>query len=571
MSTTFQTYRVGLDPEGEDRFIPFDPESYGAPITETTIDGDFDFPIDFEYVGQGTFVTYDYIPDYMRVKSSGRVQYYFLTPISVADPKYVNDVLKVHPIKFAAHKDVCATFHTEYLKYQTGSRIYQGHYLGAQGTGENSPAYAPDWSQTPRYMPYHFSEIQQVHPLFRTQAYGVIIYITQKTSGIKSCLVTSFPLYQLWGGNTESVGDLIYGIKDISSLGSDPALNIESVDDIKVVPWQVISSSEAISNPKHSYQFHTGPDRVYELVLINDVLYGVTTYFESPDDITIPPYANIPFEIGAGNSWIKVAPSVQSRVANALKRPGVGFNLFFGAGGTFQLIMEVLQRYSCQSIDLSDYCTVPYYWLNTGDKAQQTTAAALQTVSAVLGTTASIALAVPTGGVSLIGAASGAVGTAGGVAGLVDAIQKAPPTTSGAGSFPGAFVDRSPDTPTAVTGFPFVREYTVSYSDTVGQAMRGAYAENTDGEPFYLSIYEQWKQLHGTESWNDPRYIYICADAVPLRTPVESETPNNNTAMMAQDDMDEFRRLLRRGLRLWFQYSTYVPGNFVAFRRFISG
>ena len=104
MPTTFQTFRVGLDPEGEDRFVPFDPESYGAPITETTIDGDFDFPIDFEYVCSGTFFTYDYIPDYMRVKSSGRTQYYFLTPISVTDPKYVNDVLQVRPLKFAAHK-----------------------------------------------------------------------------------------------------------------------------------------------------------------------------------------------------------------------------------------------------------------------------------------------------------------------------------------------------------------------------------------------------------------------------------------------------------------------------------
>lgn len=571
MSTTFRTFRVGLDPEGEDRFISFDPWAHIAPITETTIDSDFDFPIDFEYVVSGLLRVYEKIPDYLRVTSSGRTQYYFLTPISVANPKYIDGIASVHPLKFAAHKDVCATFHIEYLKYQTGSRIYQGHYLGAQGTGANSPAYAPDWSQTPRYMPYHFSEVHQVYPLFREQKFAVIIYITQETSGIKSCLITSAPLSYLWGSNAESVGDLIYGIKDISSLGGDDTrINIASVDDIKVVPWQVVSTSPAISDPKHAYILHIG-NRVYDLALVNDVLYGLTTYFEPTDVINLPTAVNKPFEIGAGNSWIKVAPSVQIGDANERQYPVVGFNIFFGAGGTFQLIMEVLQRYSSQTVDLSDCCSVPYYWLNTGDKAQQTTAAALQTVSAVLGTAASVALAVPTGGVSLIGAASGAAGTAGGVVGLVDSIQKPPPTTSGAGSFPGAFINRNPDTLTAVTGFPFVRIYTVPYADVVGQAMRGAYTENPDGEPFYLSIYEQWQQLHGVADWNNPRYLYICADAIPLRTPLSTETSNNNTVFMTQADMDEFRSILRRGLRLWFNYSAYTPGDFVAFRSFVSG
>ena len=107
-------------------------------------------------------------------------------------------------------------------------------------------------------------------------------------------------------------------------------------------------------------------------------------------------------------------------------------------------------------------------------------------------------------------------------------------------------------------GFPFVREYTLSYSDDINGEMRGAYAENPDGEPFTLSIKQQWKlfeTLDGTTKMY-PNYIYIRADAVPF-----VDRTNYITAYMTEDDVNEFAALLRRGVRLWLgNYSLlYAP------------
>lgn len=565
MSTTFQTFRVGLDPEGEDRFIPFDPKSYGAPITENTIDGDFDFPIDFEYTTSGAFYAYSYIPDYMRATSSGREQYYFLTPISVADPKYVDGTARVRPLKFAAHKDVCATFHTEYLKYQTGSRIYQGHYLGAQSYDTFLPPEAPDWTQTPRLMPYHLSETNNVYRLFKSGEYTVLVFFTQE-NGIKNCLVTLDQIVNLWGSADRSVGDFIFGLKDINTFGT---FSVASVDGVKVVPRQALKYSTWFNSITAGNTIEIAvTGNSYSCAVTASAFIGSSTIFHSRDvdaDITLPTTGDVAFEVGAGSSWVQVLPFVHA--ANAVSIGiDIILHLFFGAGGTFQLVMDVEQDNFIRSVDLSQYCDVNFYWLNAGDKSQQTTAAVLQTISGVLGTTASVAMAVPTGGASLIGAASGIAGTAGGVVGLVDSIQKPPPTTSGAGSFPGAFVTTSPFDRSMVYGFPMVKVYTIPYSDTVAQTMRGAYAENTDGEPFYLSLHEQRELFYQGPGTTRPYYMYIRADAIPLRTRANEELGDNDTALMTRADMNEFRELLRRGLRLWFNHEKYIPGYLRPFR-----
>lgn len=571
MSIKFETFRIGLDPDGEDRFVPFSPETFGAAITESTIDGDFDFPIDFEYTAQGAFWPYAYIPDYMRVTSAGRVQYYFLTPLSVTAPKYdAENIALVRPLKFAAHKDVCATFHTEYLDYASGSRIYQGHYLGAYTA--NNDVYAPDWKETPRYMPYHYDEIKTVYRLFNDQQYTVIVYFTRKTSGIKSCFITFNPIYYLWGSNAPSVGDFIFGLKQASAFGQD--IPIESIDDIKVIPYQIVENSDLFVNtPAEEMRGIVINGNDYIGIILNDNLYGALSVFAAytaGPKITTPYQSNLAFEIGAGSSWIRIPPRVLVDTDTAPARPGisVGFQLYVGAGGAFQLIMEVYTPYSLQSVDLSQYCGITFYWLNVGDKATQTTAAALQLVAGVLGTAASVALAVPTGGVSLIGAAAGAAGTAGGIVSTIDAVEKPPQTTSGAGSFPGSFVTRSPDTLTPILGFPVVRVYTVSYSDSVNGEMRGAYAENPAGEPFYASIYGQRAQFFGEPS--NPYYMYIRADAIPIRTRADETFSNNDTALMTQSDLDEFKSLLSRGLRLWWNIEKYRPGTEVPFREKIT-
>lgn len=566
MSIKFETFRIGLDPDGEDRFVPFSPESFGAVITESTIDGDFDFPIDFEYTASGTFFAYAYIPDYMRVTSAGRVQYYFLTPLSVTAPKYgAENVALARPLKFAAHKDVCATFHTEYLKYQTGSRIYQGHYLGAQSTNTYDPPEAPDWTQTPRLMPYHLSEINNVYRLFRSGEYTVLVFFTQE-NGIKNCLVTLDQITNLWGSSARSVGNFIFALKDLNAFGN---ISVASVDDVKVIPRQALKYSDwfnAITVDNTIIVTASGND--YSCAVTASSLIGVSTRFPSrttDSDIALPTTGDVAFEVGAGSSWVQVLPFVHA--ANAANiGVDIIFHLFFGAGATFQLVMDVEQDNFIRSVDLSQYCGVNFYWVNAGDKSQQTTAAVLQTISGVLGTTASVAMAVPTGGVSLIGAASGIAGTAGGVVGLVDSIQKPPPTTSGAGSFPGAFVTTSPFDRSMVYGFPMVKVYTIPYSDTVAQTMRGAYAENTDGEPFYISIDDQRELFYAGPGTTRPYYMYIRAEAIPLRTRANEDHDDNDTIFMTRADMDEFRELLRRGLRLWFNHEKYIPGYLRPFR-----
>ena len=578
MSTTFQTFRVGLDPDGEDRFIPFSPESFGAAITESTVDGDFDFPIDFEYTAQGAFWSYSYIPDYMRVTSAGRVQYYFLTPLSVTAPKYdAENIALVRPLKFAAHKDVCATFHTEYLKYANGSRIYQGHYLGGftRNDSGTDTACAPDWKQTPRYMPYHFDEIQRVNALFTRQEYAVIVYFTRKATGTKSFFVTYDPIYYLWGYDANSVGEFIFGLINIGAFGDT---QIESIDDVRVIPRQVIENSALYAAYGVSQTVGvTINGHNYVGIIGNDSLSGtlsVFTAYDIDDVINVPEGSRLAYEVGAGSSWIRIPPRVYQYSENGDRQGGeIGFQLYFGAGGTFQLIMEVYNLNSLQSIDLSQYCSVPFYWMNSGDKASQTTAAALQTLASVLGTAASVALAVPTGGASLVGAVAGVAGTASGIVGTIDAAEKPAPTTTGAGSFPGAFVSRSPDTLSPVLGFPLVRIYTTSYADDIGAEMRGAYTANPAGEPFYLSINAQREFFTHKDDFTGappslPYYMYIKADAVPVRTKATEDLQDNNTDLMSQSDLDNFKSLLARGVRLWFNVEKYVPGSPVKFREY---
>ena len=51
--TEFRTYVVKISEEGEDRFpFGFSPSN---PKTTTTIAGDFDFPLDFEFTTSGKF------------------------------------------------------------------------------------------------------------------------------------------------------------------------------------------------------------------------------------------------------------------------------------------------------------------------------------------------------------------------------------------------------------------------------------------------------------------------------------------------------------------------------------
>ena len=182
MPIEFKTYCVNFYVDGEDRM----PYGYtpGTPLTETTIDGTFDFPLDFEFTTSGIFGAYKGVPNYLSVSCDGRTQYYFLTPLSNAAPRYENGVAVAHAYKFNAHKDVFTTFNVEDITFAPASRIHQGHYLGGYSYYARDNAYAPDWTtNTTRYMPYHLDTIRRIYPLAKSASFRVFIFFTRKSTG----------------------------------------------------------------------------------------------------------------------------------------------------------------------------------------------------------------------------------------------------------------------------------------------------------------------------------------------------------------------------------------------------
>ena len=587
--TEFRTYVVKISEEGEDRFpFGFSPSD---PKTTTTIAGNFDFPLDFEFTTKGKFGAYGGVPNYLKVDSAGRTQYYFLTPISVASPRHENGVAVDHAYKFRAHKDVFASFNVEDITFRPASRIYQGHYLGGYSYRYRNNAYAPDWSiNTTRYMPYHLDSIKKVCPLFAEASFRVFIYFTRRSDGTSSgkriLMCTTDPISKLVG-SAPSVFDFIGRLSESASLQlnigeTTTTYEIESIDDIYVVPTQIADSasfgfggsaifgSGYIAYAGGSYKFgRVVGGGANETVITTNVLEPASSAYNA----AVPSGNKYAFEVGCGSSWIKVLPRVFEIEAGTYNtRPSVAFTLTVGTGGVFQLSMSVVRvRGDIQTIDLSQYCSVPFQWRDLNSKSEQQTAAGVQLASSVLQTAASVALAYPTGGVSLVGAIGGASSLIGGYYNYKQVADAPAPSTSGVGSAPGSFVGVSPNEDSInidlVGGFPLVRVYTLSYADDISGEMCGAYAENPDGEPFTLSIKAQW-QLFGTLDGSTtmyPNYIYIRAGAVPF-----VDRTNYITAYMTEDDVNEFAALLRRGVRLWLgNYSLlYAPAarcNFWAY------
>lgn len=577
--TEFCTYVVKISEEGEDRF-PYGFSPSGEPRSKTTIAGDFDFPLDFEFTTRGKFGAYAGVPNYLKVDSAGRTQYYFLTPISVAFPRYENAVAVNHAYKFRAHKDVFASFNVEDITFRPVSRIYQGHYFGGYSYRNRNYAYAPDWSiNTTRYMPYHLDSIKRVCPLFAETSFRVFIYFTRRSDGTSSgkriLMCTTDPISNLIG-SAPSVFDFIGRLSESASLQlnigeTTTTYEIESIDDIYVVPTQIADStsfgfggsaifgSGYIAYAGGSYRFgRVLGGGANETVITTNVLEPTNSQYNS----AVPNGNKFALEIGSGSSWIRVLPRVYETESGPNMRPFVAFTLTVGTGGVFQLSMSVSRvGGDLQTIDLSQYCSVPFQWRDLNSKSEQQTAAGVQLASSVLQTAASVALAYPTGGVSLVGAIGGASSLIGGYYNYKQTADAPAPSTSGVGNAPGSFVGVTPadDFPFygLVGGFPLVRVYTLSYADDISGEMRGAYAENPDGEPFTLSIKSQWK-LFGTLDGNTtmyPNYIYIRAGAVPF-----VDRTNYITAYMTEDDVNEFVALLRRGVRLWLgNYSLYAP------------
>lgn len=578
--TEFLTYTVKISEDGEDRF-PHGFTPSGDARTRTTIDGDFDFPLDFEFTTRGKFDAHAGIPNYLKVDSAGRTQYYFLTPISVASPRYENAVSVDHACKFRAHKDVFASFNVEDITFRPASRIYQGHYLGGYSYRDRNNAYAPDWSiNTTRYMPYHLDSIKKVCPLFAETSFRVFIYFTRRSDGTSSgkriLMCTTDPISNLVG-SAPSVFDFIGRLSEAASLqlnsGETTATyEIESIDDIYVVPTQIADStsfgfggsaifgSGYIAYAGGSYRFgRVVGGGANEVVITTNVLEPTNAQYNS----AVPSGNKFAFEIGCGSSWIRVLPRVYGTESGPNTRPFVAFTLTVGTGGVFQLSMSVSRAGGdIQTIDLSQYCSVPFQWRDLNTKSEQQTAAGVQLASSVLQTAASVALAYPTGGVSLVGAIGGASSLIGGYYNYKQAADAPAPSTSGVGNAPGSFVGVTPADAfpfyELVGGFPLVRVYTLSYADDINGEMCGAYAENPSGEPFTLSIRQQWQMfetLDGTTKMY-PNYIYIRADAVPF-----VDRTNYITAYMTEDDVNEFAALLRRGVRLWLgNYSLlYAP------------
>ena len=588
--TEFRTYVVKISEDGEDRFpFGFSPSD---PRTTTTIDGDFDFPLDFEFTTGGKFGAYAGVPNYLKVDSAGRTQYYFLTPISVASPRYENAVSVDHAYKFRAHKDVFASFNVEDIAFRPASRIYQGHYLGGYSYYARNNAYAPDWTNnTTRYMPYHLDSIKAIYPLAK-QNYGfrVFIFFTQKSDGANAgkrrVICTTSPIPN-WVG-ASSVSLFVFMLNNLeyfsvtSPSSTEPVkIYIASIDDVYVVPayiaddsdfgnaGQFINGTGYIPHPdgRFDYGFVSGfAERSNSFVTTTVVMDPNSTAFN--DGI---PYGNkYAYEIGCGSSWIRLLPRVTHTEPVGNMRPAVAFTLAVGEGGVFQLTMTVMRYYEIQSIELSQYCSVPFQWRDLDTKSEQKTAAGVQLASSVLQTAASVALAYPTGGVSLVGAIGGASSLIGGYYSYKQISDAPPPSTAGSGTAPNSFIAVSLDDNNQIIrngGFPFVRVYTLSYSDDISGEMCGAYAENPGGEPFTLSLKQQWNRfetLDGTTKMY-PNYIYIRADAVPF-----VDRTNYITAYMTEDDVNEFVALLRRGVRLWLgQYSLlYAPNarrNFWAY------
>lgn len=573
--TEFRTYVVQISEEGEDRF-PFG-FSPSKPKTTTTIAGDFDFPLDFEFTTSGIFGAYAGIPNYLKVDSAGRTQYYFLTPISVASPKYENAVSVKHAYKFRAHKDVFASFNVEDITFKPASRIYQGHYLGGYSYYARNNAYAPDWTtNTTRYMPYHIDTIRKIYPLAQNTAYRVFVFFTRKstgdTAGARMVLCTTTPIYNLSVG-ADSVSLFLFQLSSMQTLKiqyegfNEPTeIGIESIDDVYVVPTNIATDAHfgVGGDFVHGSGHIVRPYGQFDIATLSGGDYSggfveaYTTWQPDSDlfNTDMPKGTKIAYEIGCGSSWVRLLPRVTSSEPSSNMRPKIVFSLIIGKGSLFQLIMTVIRDRDIQSIDLSAYCTIPYQWRDLDTKADQKTAAGVQLASSVLQTAASVALAYPTGGVSLVGAIGGATSLYSGYQNYKQIADAPPPSTAGVGMAPGSFTAVSETQ--IFRGFPFVREYTLSYADDINGEMCGAYAENPDGEPFTLSIKQQWnlfETLDGTAKMY-PNYIYIRADAVPF-----VDRTNYITAYMTEDDVNEFAALLRRGVRLWLgQYSLlYVP------------
>ena len=570
---------VDISADGEDR-LPYGFRPSGDPITKTQTDGTFDFPLDFEFVTSGNIEAYKGIPNYLMVNSDGRTQYYFLTPISAASPRYENAVGVTHPYKFAAHKDVFTSFNAEDIGFQMSSRIYQGHYLGGYSYYARNNAYSPDWtSNTTRYMPHHLDTIKTIYPLAESTSFRVFVFFTQKSdgggSGKRRVFCTTTPITS-WLGNG-SVSLLLYYLEYKTSFAitypydeAPTEVAIESIDDIYVVPTNI--ALDADFGEGGSYTYGSGsmayPGGFFQYTSVghydvNNAFVTTTAVWETDSGAFNSkfPYGNkFAYEIGCGSSWVRLLPRVSSASPDQNMRPGIAFVLSVGAGSVFQLTMSVMRPNEIQSIDLSQYCSVPFQWRDLDSKSDQKTAAGIQLASSVLQTAASVALAYPTGGLSLVGAIGGASSLIGGYYNYKQISDAPPPSTAGSGTAPGSFISATVDgtTISRVGGFPFVRVYTLSYADDIGGEMYGAYAENTGGEPFTLSIKEQWRQFETDDLGSKvyPRYIYIRADAVP-----HIDHRNYITAYMTQSDIDEFISLIRRGVRLWLGNTTGFAPN----------
>ena len=566
----FRTYVVSISADGEDRF-PYGFKPTGAPITKTQTDGSFDFPLDFEFVTSGNIGAYKGIPNYLVVDSDGRTQYYFLTPIAPASPRYENEVSVAHPYKFAAHKDVFTSFNVEDIGFQMPSRIYQGHYLGGYSYYARNNAYSPDWtSNTTRYMPHHLDTIKNIYPLAESTSFRVFVFFTQKSDGTNAgkrrVICTTSPIPNWIGASSVSLFIFMLNSTEYfsvtSPISAEPVkIYIESIDDIYVVPsniavdadfgnaGQFINGTGYIPHPdgRFDYGFVSGVNERSNSFVTATVVWETTSnVFNSKF-----PYGNkFAYEIGCGSSWVRLLPRVSWASPDQNMRPGIAFVLSVGEGGVFQLTMSVMRPNEIQSIELSQYCSVPFQWRDLDSKSDQKTAAGIQLASSVLQTAASVALAYPTGGLSLVGAIGGASSLIGGYYNYKQISDAPPPSTAGSGTAPGSFISATVDgtTISRVGGFPFVRVYTLSYADDIGGEMYGAYAENTGGEPFTLSIKEQWRQFETVNLGSKvyPRYIYIRADAVPY-----IDRKNYITAYMTQSDIDEFISLIKRGVRLW--------------------